>query len=182
MGLYISPKKMIADKRLNDDLRAELAETYMPKIEHKSQLIKDLNFIRSLAKKHVAFYYDINAMTLSRAYASPALSENLALQILSDTEVKHKDAIEQVRKLTAKINIVTKELSDVVAEMNKLYTEFLVAKKAKPAVRQKDRQNYIRMNRRELRNLILELTNALYGDPNETDFCINLLDLKAHRN
>ena len=188
MALYISPKEMIADSRLNEAQRVDLNE-YMPKIEHKSQLIKDLNFVRTVAKKKAAFYWDVNTMVSHRA---PDLSDNLTAATLSDAQLKHEDAIKHVRGLTDKINTVTRELNAVVAQMYKHYTACLaIQKKAaeakakiekarkqakkvtpvKPAIR----QNTIHMNRHELTKFINGLVAALRQNPNEDDFNINLI-------
>ena len=179
---------MIADSRLNEAQRVDLNE-YMPKIEHKSQLIKDLNFVRTVAKKKAAFYWDVNTMVSHRA---PDLSDNLTAATLSDAQLKHEDAIKHVRGLTDKINTVTRELNAVVAQMYKHYTACLaIQKKAaeakakiekarkqakkvtpvKPAIR----QNTIHMNRHELTKFINGLVAALRQNPNEDDFNINLI-------
>lgn len=186
MALYISPKEMLADKRLNDAMRYDLNE-YMPKIEHKSQLIKDLNFVRTVAKKKAAFYWDVNTMVSHRA---PDLSDNLTAATLSDAQLKYEDALKHVRGLTDKINTVTKELNAVVAEMHKFYTTSLAIQKAKAAkakaskpkatpkaktVKPAIRQNTIHMNRHELTKFINGLVAALRQNPNEDDFNINLI-------
>lgn len=183
MALYISPKEMIADTRLNEAQRFDLNE-YMPKIEHKSQLIKDLNFVRTVAKKKAAFYWDVNTMVSHRA---PDLSDNLTAATLSDAQLKYEDALKHVRGLTDKINTVTRELNAVVAQMHKHYTTCLAIQKkakiqkarkqvkkdipAKPAIR----QNTIHMNRAELTRFISGLVTALREHPNEQDFNINLI-------
>ena len=190
MALYISPKEMITDARLNDAQRFDLND-YMPKIEHKSQLIKDLNFVRTVAKKKAAFYWDVNTMVSHRA---PDLSDSLTAATLSDAQLKYEDALKHVRGLTDKINTVTRELNAVVAQMHKHYTTCLeIQKKAaeakakiakarkqakkvtpvklKPAVR----QNCIHMNRHELTKFINGLVGALRQNPNENDFQINLI-------
>lgn len=181
---------MITDARLNDAQRFDLND-YMPKIEHKSQLIKDLNFVRTVAKKKAAFYWDVNTMVSHRA---PDLSDSLTAATLSDAQLKYEDALKHVRGLTDKINTVTRELNAVVAQMHKHYTTCLeIQKKAakakakiakarkqakkvtpvklKPAVR----QNCIHMNRHELTKFINGLVGALRQNPNENDFQINLI-------
>lgn len=187
MALYISPKEMLADKRLNDAMRYDLNE-YMPKIEHKSQLIKDLNFVRTVAKKKAAFYWDVNTMVSHRA---PDLSDNLTAATLSDAQLKYEDALKHVRGLTDKINTVTKELNAVVAEMHKFYTTSLAIQKAKAAKAKASktkatpkaktegkpaiRQNTIHMNRYELTKFINGLVAALRQNPKMDDFNINLI-------
>jgi ABC-type uncharacterized transport system fused permease/ATPase subunit len=187
MALYISPKEMIADERLDAAQRYELTERYMQKVEHKSQLIADLNFVRTVAKKKAAFYWDVNTMVSHRA---PDLSDNLTAATLSDAQLKYEDALKHVRGLTDKINTVTKELNAVVKEMHGLYTTCLAiqkkkaaevkaktkkaapkAKTGKPAIR----QNTIHMNRHELTKFINGLVAALRQNPNEDDFNINLI-------
>lgn len=179
---------MLTDSRLNKAQVADLEE-YMPKIEHKSQLIKDLNFVRTVAKKKAQFYWDVNTMVSHRA---PDLSDNLTAATLSDAQLKHEDAVKHVRGLTDKINTVTRELNAVVAQMHKHYTTCLaIQKKAaeakakiekarkqakkvtpvKPAIR----QNTIHMNRHELTKFINGLVAALRQNPNEDDFNINLI-------
>lgn len=194
MALYTSPKTMIADTRLNKAQVADLEE-YMPKIEHKSQLIKDLNFVRTVAKKKAQFYWDVNTMVSHRA---PDLSDNLTAATLSDAQLKHEDAVKHVRGLTDKINTVTRELNAVVAQMHKHYTTCLAiqkkaaeakakiekarkqAKKVTPVKPDVDfntriRQNTIHMNRHELTKFINGLVTALRQNPNEDDFNINLI-------
>ena len=193
MALYISPKKMLADDRLPLTTRDALARKYAGRIEHKSQLIADLNFIRTVAKKKAAFYWDVNTMVSHRA---PDLSDNLTAATLADAQLKHEDALKHVRGLTDKINTVTKELNALVKEMHGVYTSQLNAweankKKAaeakakiekarkqakkvtpvKPAIR----QNTIHMNRHELTKFINGLVAALRQNPNEDDFNINLI-------
>lgn len=188
MALYTSPKKMIADTRLNPAQRQAL-EDFMPKIEHKSQLIADLNFVRTIAKKKAAFYWDVNSMVSHRA---PDLTDSLVAATLSDAQVKHEDALKQVRGLTDKINTITKELNAVVKSMHERYKYYLSVVPAKPKAKAKVapkakteksciRQNCIRMNRHELRRFITGLATALRSNPNEDDFCINLIT-KAHGN
>lgn len=183
MALYTSPKTMIADKRLNPAQRQALEHDFMDKIEHKSQLIADLNFIRTVAKKKAAFYWDVNTMVSHRA---PDLSDNLTAATLSDAQLKHEDALKHVRGLTDKINTVTKELNAVVKEMYERYKYYLSvrpeakpkakkaapkAKTGKPAIR----QNTIHMNRHELTKFINGLVAALRQNPNEDNFNINLI-------
>jgi hypothetical protein len=186
MALYISPKEMLTDSRLNKAQVADLNE-YMPKIRHKSQLIKDLNFVRTVAKKKAQFYWDVNTMVSHRA---PDLTDSLVAATLSDAQLKHKDAVDHVRKMTDKINTVTKELNAVVKEMYRLYTTCLtiqkkkaveakkkaakVTPKAKPA-NARIHQNCIHMNRHELTKFINGLVAALRQNPNENDFNINLI-------
>ena len=194
MALYISPKEMLTDSRLNGAQIADLNE-YMPKIEHKSQLIKDLNFVRTVAKKKAQFYWDVNTMVSHRA---PDLSDNLTAATLSDAQLKYEDAIKHVRGLTDKINTVTRELNAVVAEMYKHYNVCLTIQKKKAAedkAKKKDvkatpkaktgkpdvdfntriRQNTIHMNRHELTKFINGLVAALRQNPGEDDFNINLI-------
>lgn len=189
MALYTSPKTMISDKRLNPAQRELLEHYFMPKIDHKSQLIADLNFVRTIAKKKAAFYWDVNTMVSHRA---PDLSDNLTAATLSDAQVKHGDALKQVRGLTDKINTVTKELNAVVKEMHERYKYYLSVTPTKPKAKAKAtpkaktgkpaiRQNTIRMNRHELCKFINGLAAALRSNPNENDFCINLIT-KAHGN
>lgn len=175
MALYTSPKKMITDTRLNAAQRQAL-EHFMPKIEHKSQLIADLNFVRTVAKKKAQFYYDVNTMVSHRA---PDLTDSLVAATLSDAQLKHLDAVKHVRGLTDKINTVTKELNAVVKEMYECYKYYLSAvkkvapkaKTGKPAIR----QNTIHMNRHELTKFINGLVAALRQNPGEDDFNINLI-------
>ena len=189
MALYTSPNKMITDMRLLPGQRATLQHDFMPKIEHKSQLIADLNFVRTIAKKKAAFYWDVNSMVSHRA---PDLSDNLTAATLSDAQLKHEDALKHVRGLTDKINTVTRELNAVVKEMYERYKYYLSvlpeakpkAKKASPKAKTEKahiRQNCIRMNRHELCKFISGLADALRSNPNENDFCINLIT-KAHGN
>ena len=193
MALYISPKEMLADTRLPEATRNALARNYAGKIEHKSQLIADLNFVRTIAKKKAAFYWDVNTMVSHRA---PDLSDNLTAATLSDAQLKHEDALKHVRGLTDKINTVTRELNALVKEMYGCYTSQLNAWKAnqklakeakakiekarkqakkvtpvKPAIR----QNTIHMNRHELTKFINGLVAALRQNPGEDDFNINLI-------
>ena len=174
---------MIADKRLNEAQRVELTECYMPKVEHKSQLIADMNFVRTVAKKKAQFYWDVNTMVSHRA---PDLSDSLTAATLSDAQLKHEDALKHVRKLTDKINTVTKELNAVVKEMHERYKYYLSvvpkankpkAKKVKKEIpmRPAIRQNTIHMNRHELTKFINGLVAALRQNPNENDFNINLI-------
>ena len=189
MALYISPKKMLTDSRLNPAQREALEHDFMDKIEHKSQLIKDLNFIRTVAKKKAAFFWDVNTMVSHRA---PDLSDSLTAATLSDAQLKHEDAVKHVRGQTDKINTVTRELNAVVKEMYERYKYYLSVvptqpkAKAKVAPKAKTekahiRQNCIRMNRHELCKFISGLADALRSNPNENDFCINLIT-KAHGN
>lgn len=188
MALYTSPKTMIADTRLNPAQRQAL-EDFMPKIEHKSQLIADLNFVRTVAKKKAQFYWAVNTMVSHRA---PDLSDNLVAATLADAQLKHEDALKHVRGLTDKINTVTKELNAVVKFMHERYKYYLSVAPTKPKAKAKAtpkaktgkpviRQNTIRMNRHELCKFINGLATALRSNPNENDFCINLIT-KAHGN
>lgn len=178
---------MIADERLDAAQRYELTERYMQKVEHKSQLIADLNFIRTVAKKKAQFYWDVNTMVSHRA---PDLSDNLTAATLSDAQLKHEDALKHVRGLTDKINTVTKELNAVVKEMYGLYTTCLGIQKKKAAEAKKKaakatpkakpanariHQNCIHMNRHELTKFINTLVAALKQNPSEDDFNINLI-------
>lgn len=173
---------MLTDSRLNGAQIADLDE-YMPKIEHKSQLIKDLNFVRTVAKKKAQFYWDVNTMVSHRA---PDLSDNLTAATLADAQLKHEDAVKHVRGLTDKINTVTRELNAVVADMYKHYNvcleiqkkkaaEAKKATKATPKAKPAIRQNTIHMNRHELTKFINGLVAALRQNPNEDDFNINLI-------
>lgn len=183
MALYTSPKQMITDTRLRPGHRVSLEDEFMSKIEHKSQLIADLNFVRTVAKKKAQFYWDVNTMVSHR---SPDLTDSLVAATLSDAQVKHEDALKQVRGLTDKINTVTKELNAVVKAMYEGYKYYLeIAAKDKPKAKKvapkakTDKagihQNCIRMNRHELCKFINGLTAALRSNPNENDFCINLI-------
>ena len=183
MALYTSPKTMIADTRLLPAQREVLEHDFMPKIEHKSQLIADLNFVRTIAKKKAAFYWDVNSMVSHRA---PDLSDNLVAATLADAQLKHEDALKHVRGLTDKINTVTKELNAVVKAMYEGYKYYLeIAAKDKPKAKKVApkaktgkagiHQNCIRMNRHELCKFINGLATALRSNPNENDFCINLI-------
>lgn len=184
---------MLADNRLPLTTRDALARNYMGKIDHKSQLIADLNFVRTVAKKKAQFYWDVNTMVSHRA---PDLSDNLTAATLSDAQLKYEDALKHVRGLTDKINTVTKELNAVVKEMYGCYTSQLnawkanqkLAKEAKAKIEKarKDakkvtpvkpaiRQNTIHMNRHELTKFINGLVAALRQNPGEDDFNINLI-------
>lgn len=173
---------MIADTRLNAAQRQTLEHDFMDKIEHKSQLIKDLNFIRTVAKKKAAFYWDVNTMVSHRA---PDLTDSLVAATLSDAQLKHEDTLTAIRKHTDKINTVTKELNAVVKDMYGRYKYYLSvvptkpktkkvapkAKTGKPVIR----QNTIHMNRHELTKFINGLVAALRQNPNMDDFNINLI-------
>lgn len=182
MALYTSPKQMITDTRLNPAQRQAL-EHFMPKIEHKSQLIADLNFVRTVAKKKAQFYWDVNTMVSHRA---PDLSDNLVAATLADAQLKHEDALKHVRGLTDKINTVTKELNAVVKEMYEGYKYYLSVAPTKPKAKKKVapkaktgkpaiRQNTIHMNRHDLTKFINTLVGALRQNPDENDFNINLI-------
>lgn len=183
MALYTSPKKMLTDSRLNPAQREALEHDFLPKIDHKSQLIADLNFVRTVAKKKAQFYWDVNTMVSHRA---PDLSDNLTAATLSDAQLKHEDAVKHVRGLTDKINTVTRELNAVVKEMYERYKYYLSVVPTKPKAKAKVapkaktgkpviRQNTIHMNRHELTKFINGLVAALRQNPGEDDFNINLI-------
>lgn len=175
---------MIADKRLTAAQRSQL-EDNMPAVEHKAQLIKDLNFIRTIAKKKAQFYWDVNTMVSHRA---PDLSDSLTAATLSDAQLKYEDTLVSVRKHTDKINTVTRELNKIVKDMYEFYTGAIKAyevkakakkatkatPKAKPA-NARIHQNCIHMNRHELTKFINGLVAALRQNPGEDDFNINLI-------
>lgn len=189
MALYTSPKTMVTDARLNEAQRAELRTQYMDKVEHKSQLIADLNFVRTVAKKKAQFYWDVNTMVSHR---SPDLTDSLVAATLSDAQLTYEGTLDHIRKLTDKINTVTKELNAVVKKMDAHYKYYLSvrpevkpkAKNVSPKAKTEKahiRQNCIHMNRHELCKFISGLADALRSNPNENDFCINLIT-KAHGN
>lgn len=188
MALYVSPNIMISDKRLLPAQREKLEEQYMPKIDHKSQHIADLNFLRTIQKKKVEQVKHLADLTL---LCSHRLTNSLAEEMLAQAEKCHKEALDEVKRLTGKINLITRELNDVVKEMYERYTYYLSVQKGAD-FRKKDStpktekscgcQNCFKMIRNELRKLINELSDALLNsDPNEDDFRLILVD-KAHRN
>lgn len=165
MALYVSPNTMISDKRLLPAQREKLEEQYMTKIDHKSQLIADLNFLRTLHKKKVEHF-------------------------AKKAKKCHQEALDEVKRLTGKINLITRELNDVVKEMYRQYTYYLSVrpgaqrkKESTPKTEKScDCQNCFKMSRNELCKLINELSDALLNsDPNEDDFRLVFVD-KAHRN
>lgn len=187
MALYVSPNTMISDKRLLPAQREKLEEQYMPKIDHKSQHIADLNFLRTIQKKKVEHLADLTLLCSHR------LTNSLATEMLAIAEKSHKEALDEVKRLTGKINFITRELNDVVKEMYERYKYYLSIRKGAD-FRKKDStpkaknektcgcQNCFKMNRNELRKLINELSDALLNsDPNEDDFRLILVD-KANRN
>lgn len=185
MALYVSPNKMISDKRLLPAQREKLEEQYMTKIDHNSQHIADLNFLRTVQKKKVEYFADLTLLCSHR------LTNSLAEEMLAKAEKSHQEALDEVKRLTGKINLVTRELNDVVKEMYERYKYYLDGRK-RADVRKKDStpktekscgcQNCFKMNRNELRKLINELSDTLLNsDPNEDDFRLVLVD-KAHRN
>lgn len=185
MALYVSPNKMISDERLLPAQREKLEEQYMLKIDHKSQLIADLNFLRTIQKKKVEHLADLTLLCSHR------LTNSLTKEMLAQAEKCHKEALDEVKRLTGKINLITRELNDVVKEMYERYKFYLSARKGAD-FRKKDSttktekscgcQNCFKMSRNELCKLINELSDALLNsDPNEDDFCLILVD-KAHRN
>ena len=186
MALYVSPNTMISDERLLPAQREKLEEQYMPKIDHKSKHIADLNFLRSIQKKKVEHLADLTLLCSHR------LTNSLAEEMLAQAEKCHKEALDEVKRLTGKINLITRELNDVVKEMYERYKYYLSARKGadfrkKESTTTKTEkpcgcQNCFKMSRRELRKLIDELSDALLNsDPNEDDFRLVLVD-KAHRN
>ena len=190
MALYVSPNTMISDERLLPAQRETLEEQYMTKIAHKSQLIADLNFLRSLQKKKVEHFAEIMPMTLHSSYR---LTDSLAKETLAKAKKGYKEALDEVKRLTGKINLITRELNDVVKEMYGQYKYYLSVRPGADS-RKKDStpktktekscgcQNCFKMSRNELCKLINELSDALLNsDPNEDDFRLILVD-KAHRN
>ena len=188
MALYVSPNTMISDKRLLPAQREKLEEQYMTKIDHKSQLIADLNFLRTLHKKKVEHFAEIMPMTL---HSSHRLTDSLAKETLAKAKKGYKEALDEVKRLTGKINLITRELNDGVKEMYERYKYYLSvrpgAQRKKESTTTKtekscDCQNCFKMSRNELCKLINELSDALLNsDPNEDDFRLVLVD-KAHRN
>lgn len=185
MALYVSPNTMISDERLLPAQREKLEEQYMPKIDHKSQHIADLNFLRTIQKKKVEHLADLTLLCSHR------LTNSLTKEMLAQAEKCHKEALDEVKRLTGKINLITRELNDVVKEMYERYKYYLSirpgAQRKKESTTTKTEkscgcQNCFKMSRRELRKLIDELSDALINsDPNEDDFRLILVD-KAHRN
>lgn len=188
MALYVSPNTMISDERLLPAQREKLEEQYMTKIDHKSQLIADLNFLRTLHKKKVEHFAEIMPMTL---LSSHRLTDSLAKETLAKAEKGYKEALDEVKRLTGKINLITRELNDVVKEMYERYKYYLSVQKGadfrkKESTPKTEKscgcQNCFKMSRNELCKLINELSDALLNsDPNEDDFRLFLVD-KAHRN
>ena len=188
MALYVSPNTMISDKRLLPAQREKLEEQYMTKIDHKSQLIADLNFLRTIHKKKVEHFAEIMPMTL---LSSHRLTDSLAKETLAKAEKGYKEALDEVKRLTGKINLITRELNDVVKEMYERYKYYLSVQKGadfrkKESTPKTEKscgcQNCFKMSRNELCKLINELSDALLNsDPNEDDFRLFLVD-KAHRN
>lgn len=127
MALYKSPKQMIADKHLSDITRNILETMFMPKVNSKSQLIADLNFIRTIAKKKAQYHYDVNTMVSDRA---TDLSVELVVTALSDSQQKYEDALKNVREITNEIKTATNELNAVVKEMFDYYMLVKVSQKA----------------------------------------------------
>ena len=185
MALYVSPNTMISDERLLPAQREKLEEQYMPKIDHKSQHIADLNFLRTIQKKKVEHLADLTLLCSHR------LTNSLAEEMLAQAEKCHKEALDEVKRLTGKINLITRELNDVVKEMYRQYKYYLSvrpgAQRKKESTTTKTEQscgcqNCFKMSRNELCKLINELSDALINsDPNEDDFRLVLVD-KAHRN
>ena len=185
MALYVSPNTMISDERLLPAQREKLEEQYMPKIDHKSQHIADLNFLRTIQKKKVEHLADLTLLCSHR------LTNSLAEEMLAQAEKCHKEALDEVKRLTGKINLITRELNDVVKEMYRQYKYYLSvrpgAQRKKESTTTKTEkscgcQNCFKMSRNELCKLINELSDALLNsDPNEDDFRLVLVD-KVHRN
>lgn len=186
MALYVSPNTMISDKRLLPAQREKLKEQYMPKIDHKSKHIADLNFLRTIQKKKIQHLANLTLLCSHR------LTNSLTKEMLAQAEKCHKEALDEVNRLTGKISLITRELNDVVKEMYGQYKYYLsdrkgVGSRKKESTTPKTEkscgcQNCFKMNRNELRTLINELSDALLNsDPNEDDFRLVLVD-KAHRN
>ena len=185
MALYVSPNTMISDERLLPAQREKLEEQYMPKIDHRSQHIADLNFLRTIQKKKVEHLADLTLLCSHR------LTNSLAEEMLAQAEKCHKEALDEVKRLTGKINLITRELNDVVKEMYERYKHYLSVQKGadfrkKESTPKTEKtcgcQNCFKMSRRELCKLINELSDALLNsDPNEDDFRLILVN-KAHRN
>lgn len=187
MALYVSPNTMINDKRLLLAQRQELKEQYMTKIDHKSQLIADLNFLRSIQKKKLEYFAEI----IPKLRARYMLLDSLAKETLFKAETYYREAHDEAKRLTGKINLITRELNDVVKEMYERYKYYLSvrsgARRKKESTTTKTEkscscQNCFKMNRAELCKLINKLSDALLNsDPNEDDFRLVIVD-KAHRN
>lgn len=186
MALYVSPNTMINDERLLPAQREKLKEQYMPKVDHKSQHIADLNFLRTIQKKKVEHLADLTLLCSHRP------TDSLAKEMLTQAEKCHQDALDEVKHLTGKINHITRELNDVVKEMYERYTYYLsirpgatVRKKETPKAKTEKTcgcQNCFKMNRDELAKFIGKLADVfLNSDPNEDDFRIVIVD-KARRN
>lgn len=192
MALYVSPNTMISDERLLPAQREKLEEQYMPKIDHKSQLIADLNFLRTIQKKKVEHFAEVMTMTQHTRLNSHRLLDDLAKETITKTYDCYREALDEVKRLTGKISLITSELNDVVKEMYERYKYYLSARPDR-GVRKKETpksktektcgcQNCFKMSRNELKKLINELSDALLNsDPNEDDFRLILVD-KAHRN
>lgn len=192
MALYVSPNTMISDERLLPAQREKLEEQYMPKIDHKSQHIADLNFLRTIQKKKVEHLAEVMTMTQHTRLNSHRLSDDLAKETITKTYDCYREALDEVKRLTGKINLITRELNDVVKEMYGQYKYYLSArpdrglrKKETPKAKNEKTcgcQNCFKMSRNELKKLITELSDALLNsDPNEDDFRLILVN-KAHRN
>ena len=190
MALYVSPNTMISDERLLLAQREKLEEQYMTKIDHKSQLIADLNFLRSLQKKKVEYFAEIMPMTLHSSYR---LTDSLAKETLAKAKKGYKEALDEVKRLTGKINLITRELNDVVKEMHGQYKYYLSVRPGVDSSKKESTttktekssccQNCFKMSRNELCKLINELSDALLNsDPNEDDFRLILPIDKAHGN
>lgn len=186
MALYVSPNTMISDKRLLPAQREKLKEQYMPKIDHKSKHIADLNFLRTIQKKKVAHLANLTLLCSHR------LTNSLTKEMLAQAEKCHKEALDEVNRLAGKISLITRELNDVVKEMYGQYKYYLSARKGADSRKKESTttkteqscgcQNCFKMSRNELCKLINELSDALLNsDPNEDDFRLVLVD-KAHRN
>ena len=190
MALYVSPNTMISDKRLLLAQRQELKEQYMTKIDHKSQLIADLNFLRSLQKKKLEHFAEIIPELRARYW----LLDSLAKETLFKAETYYREAHDEAKRLTGKINLITRELNDVVKEMYGQYKYYLSVRSPETDIRKKKStpktktekscscQNCFKMSRKELCKLINKLSDALLNsDPNEDDFRLVIVD-KAHGN
>ena len=160
MALYVSPNTMISDERLLPAQREKLEEQYMPKIDHKSQIIADLNFLRTLHKKKVEYFAEIMPMTLHSSYR---LTDSLAKETLAKAKKGYKEALDEVKRLTGKINLITRELNDVVKEMYRQYKYYLSvrpgAQREKESTPKTEKscgcQNCFKMSRGELCKFIL---------------------------
>ena len=192
MTLYVSPNTMISDKRLLLAQRQELKEQYMTKIDHKSQLIAELNFLRSLQKKKLEHFAEI----IPKLRAMDMQLDSRVKERLFKAETYYREAHDEVKRLTGKINLITRELNDVVKEMYEQYkyclshrrgADFRAFRKKESTPKTKTEkscgcQNCFKMSRNELCKLINKLSDALLNsDPNEDDFRLVIVD-KAHRN